>query len=75
MVENDDVRKRAVPSQLLQEARLTAWRMVEDDGVKRRTVPSQLPATLATALRMAEDDGVKRRAAPRVLLTEARHIA
>jgi hypothetical protein len=69
MVGDDGVKRRAVSSQLCQEARHTAWRMVGDDGVKRWAVPSQLKATRAPAWHMVGDDGVKRRAVPRQLET------
>jgi len=42
MAEADGVKRRAVPSQLLQEALHIARRMVEASGVKRRAVPRQL---------------------------------
>ena len=62
MVGADSVKRRAVPSQLLQEERPTARRMVGADGVRRRAAPSQLQATRATAWHMVEDDSVSRRA-------------
>ena len=60
MVEDDDVNRRAVPSQLNLEA--SAWHMEEGDGVKVGGVPRQLEAPRATAWRTVEAIGVKRRA-------------